>query len=253
MVLRDGLYRCRRLIKQSNLLIVSEQEMPIRVALVTALHHRRLLEGYIRRDSRFLGALSPIRLLEDSPLVARLAEDAAERADVGPMAAVPGALADLMVASMKLCGAEVRVVENGGEVAACSTRPLKVGIYAGLSKASGRIGFGLSEDDFPLGISTSSATVSHALSFGEADAAVTVADTAALADATSTAVCNAVVGEDVESSVQRGLEAAESMEAVRGALVIRGRFVGRTGKLPKLLSIKGSISDMFEAAQTVSV
>lgn len=250
-VLRDGLYRCRRVIKQSNLLIVSEQELPIRAALDSVLRHRAALEGYLRRDSRFVGALAPIRLLDDSPLVVRLAESAAEQAGVGPMAAIPGALADLMVGSMKLCGAEVRMVENGGEIIASSTRSLKVGIYAGASPLSGRIGFELTGNDFPIGISTSSATVSHALSFGEADAAVLVAETAAVADAASTAVCNAVRGEDAESSVQRGLEAAESVDAVRGALVIRGRYVGRTGGLPKILSITGTISEMFKAAQSV--
>jgi ApbE superfamily uncharacterized protein (UPF0280 family) len=68
------------------------------------------------------------------------------------------------------------------------------------------VGFLLSPFDFPIGIATSSATVGHALSFGEADAAVIVADTASIADAVATAVCNAVRGNDYEASIQKGLK-----------------------------------------------
>jgi hypothetical protein len=94
------------------------------------------------------------------------------------------------------------------------------------------------EEDFPIGIATSSGTVSHALNFGVADSATVIADTACLADACAKAVCNAVKGDDVEASVQSGLEVAESLSVIRCALVIRGRFAGMVGKAPKILSIR---------------
>jgi len=102
--------------------------------------------------------------------------------------------------------------------------------------------------DFPIGISTSSASVSHALTFGKADAAVAVADTAALSDASATAICNAVTGTDTEASVQAGLEAAERMPHLRGALVVRGGFIGAVGKLPRMLNLKGSADEMLKAS-----
>jgi ApbE superfamily uncharacterized protein (UPF0280 family) len=149
---------------------------------------------------------------------------------------------------MSLCGASVSLVENGGEIAANSRIPLNVGIYAGPSPVSARVGFRLEPNDFPIGISTSSASVSHALTFGEADAAVAVADTAALSDAAATAICNAVNGVDVEESVQAGLETAERIANLRGALVVRGRYVGSVGRLPRLLNLKGDPDSMLRAS-----
>ena len=52
-------------------------------------------------------------------------------------------------------------------------------------------------------MATSSATVSHAVSFGEGDAVVVYAESAALADAAATRICNAVKGEG-EAAVQKG-------------------------------------------------
>jgi len=52
-------------------------------------------------------------------------------------------------------------------------------------------------------LATSSATVSHAVSFGEGDAVVVYAESAALADAAATRICNAVKGEG-EAAVQKG-------------------------------------------------
>jgi ApbE superfamily uncharacterized protein (UPF0280 family) len=250
-LLREQLFRARWRIKQSNVLVVSEKEVGLKLALRSLSRHRRQLEEYIRHDPRFVPSLYPIKLSDDAPLVARLAADAASLVDVGPMAAVPGALADLMLEEMNICGPRVRLVENGGEIAASASIPLKVGLYAGRSPLSGKIGFTLSEADYPIGISTSSATVSHALSFGEADAAVVFSDSAAVADAAATSVCNAVTGKDIEASVQAGLEAAEKIDQVRGALIIRGLIVGRTGKLPQLMSINGDLSDMFRAAKMI--
>ena len=192
-------------------------------------------------------ALDPLVLDEGAPEVARLAAVACEIAGVGPMAAIPGALAELAVSAMLSTGSRVNLVEDGGEIAASSDSSLTVGIYAGQSVFSGNVGFLLSPIDFPVGIATSSASVSHALNFGEADAAVVIANTASMADAVAKAVCNAVQGDDCEASVQSGLETVEKIGHTRGALIIRGSFLGTVGKLPRLVKLSGSPSDMFAA------
>ena len=243
-----GLFRARRIVKQSNLLLISNLMTAIQAATRSVLVHRGLLEEYILRNPAIIYALNPLDIKEDAPTVIRLASDAASAVGVGPFAAVPGTLADLAAEEMLICGASVRVVENGGEVAAGSKVPLNVGVYAGPAQISARIGFRLESNDFPIGVSTSSATVSHAITFGEADAAVAVADTAALSDAAATAICNAVRGNDVEASVQAGLEAAEQIPLVRGALVARGRYVGSVGSLPRILNLKGGAEEMFDAS-----
>lgn len=246
--LERGLFRARIVVKQSNLLFISNLVKAIRAATSSVLRNRALLEEYSRNYAAFMYSLSPMCIEENAPRIVRLASEAAIAAGVGPFAAVPGALADLAVEEMLSCGASVCVVENGGEVAANSNIPLKIGIYAGASPVSGRIGFHLESGDFPVGIATSSASVSHALTFGEADAAVAVADSAALSDASATAICNSVNGNDVEASVQAGLETAEAMPHIRGALVARGRYVGSIGRLPRLLNLRGKVDDMFKAS-----
>lgn len=246
--LERGLFRARMVVKQSNLLFISNLAVAIQAATLSVLFNRTLLENYVRDNSTFACSLSPIRVDEAAPRVVRLASEAAMAAGVGPFAAIPGALADLASEEMRLRGASVCVVENGGEIAANSKIPLNVGVYAGASPISARIGFRLESSDFPVGIATSSASVSHALTFGEADAAVAVADTAALSDASATAICNAVTGKDLEASVQAGLETAEDIPHLRGALVVRGRHVGSVGRLPRLLNLKGEVDDMFKAS-----
>ncbi|PCN50596.1 hypothetical protein B6U99_03565 [Candidatus Geothermarchaeota archaeon ex4572_27] len=142
---------------------------------------------------------------------------------------------DLVEAGARHC-----LVENGGEISATSTGRVTVGIYAGPSPLSGRVGLELEGGDYPVGIATSSASVSRAINLGMADAAVVVADEASMADAAAKAVCNAVVGDDVEASVKRGLDVADDLRPyIRGAVVIRGGYIGLTGRLPRIVGISG--------------
>lgn len=241
------MYRVRKRIKQSNLLVISESRQAISQAFSSIVWHRAALESYVRTDPSFELALDPIVVDGDAPRIVQLAAGATEIAGVGPMAAVAGSLAELAMEAMLSTGSRTNLIENGGEISASSTSPLTVGIYAGRSAFSERVGFLLAPSDFPIGIATSSATVSHALNFGEADAAVIVADTASMADAVAKAACNAVRGDDCEASVQSGLEVVEKIGHVRGALIIRDGCIGTVGKLPRLVRMDGKTGEMLEA------
>ena len=237
---RQGLFRARRRIEQSNLLLISNCLGAINEGVKGALIHRLLLDAYVDHNPAYVLSLEPVRVEEWAPRIVKLAAESTAIAGVGPLAAIPGAIADVTVQSMLASGGSTCLVENGGEISAVSKRTLNVGVYSGNSPLSGRVGFHLVEEDFPIGIATSSGTVSHALNFGVADSATVIADTACLADACAKAVCNAVKGDDVEASVQSGLEVAESLSVIRCALVIRGRFAGMVGKAPRILSIHGN-------------
>ncbi len=244
IVFNRSLYRSRWTIGESNLLIISDETSAIESAVHSIQRNRRILGDYVQKNPFFKDTLHPLKVEEEAPRVVKLAASKAEIVGVGPMAAVPGSLADLAVEEMVDCGSSVSLVENGGEIAVVSNKPFNVAVYAGASKISYRIGFQLTKNDLPIGVATSSATVGHALSFGEADAAVVFADSASMADAAATAVCNAVSGTDVEASVQAGLEAAKSLSHIRGALVARGKYVGTIGRLPRLLKIKDNWNDL---------
>jgi len=244
---RDGVYRVRVRLGYSNLLVVSDRAEGVSAAITALTYHKAQLQAYLTHNPLYRYSLEPVEVEGWAPQVVKLAAEAAWKAGVGPMAAIPGALAELALKALTKTGARIGLVEDGGEIAACSNKPLTLAIYAGNSPLSGKVGFHLTPEDFPLGVATSSATVSHAVNFGEADAAVVVASSAALADAAAKAVCNAVKGVASEA-VRKGLEKAEEIEGVRGALIICGSRLGAVGKLPKIIKLEGSPREVLEAA-----
>ena len=189
---------------------------------------------YVRANPKFLHTLTPIPAPE-KPLVAKLMAEAARKADVGPMAAVAGAIADLAVEDMKRIGCEVAVVENGGEIYAESNQPVDVAVAAGEEPLSKRFGFRLTE--FPIGVATSSGRFSHALSFGDAEAAMVFCKNATLADAAATAVGNVVKGEDAKAGIQAGISRGLSIEGVEGVTDYLQGQVGTAGKIPQIIKI----------------
>ena len=233
----------RRRFNESNILFQSESTEAIEAAIQSVQHHRRELKQYVFTRPHFRYTLRPIRVEPDAPLIVRLMADSTRSLSIGPMAAVAGALADLAVQSMLKFDVEVAIVEDGGEVSAQSRQVFNVGLYAGKTDLAGKIGFQIKPSECPIGIGTSSATVSHAFSFGEADAATVFTDTAASADAAATAVCNAVRGRNIEASVQKGLSVADKIGGVRGALIVRGDCVGVVGKIPKLFRVDNKLGE----------
>ena len=207
-------------------------------AAIESIRRNRLeLETYIKLKPSFAIALEPVTVDPTAPLIVLIMADAASKAGVGPMAAVAGGLADLAVEAMREVGSRTSIVEDGGEVSAVSDEPFIVGLYAGRNALGKGLGFKIKPSDCPIGVATSSATVSRAVSFGEADAATIFADNAADADAAATAICNSVVGEDLEESLRLGLETAKKMSFVRGAIIVRGDYVGSVGWVPALVKV----------------
>jgi ApbE superfamily uncharacterized protein (UPF0280 family) len=117
---------------------------------------------------------------------------------------------------------------------------LLVSIYAGQSPLSNTVGLQLTTLDLPIGIGTSSATVGHAKSLGEGDAAVAICENACLADAAATALGNKVSGSDCEESIYKALGVVDRFPDLRGVIIIRGEWIGTWGRLPQLVKISRS-------------
>ena len=130
----------------------------------------------------------PLRLVKEMIRVSTLA-------NVGPMAAVAGAMAEFVSKDLLKISKQV-IVENGGDIYLATSRERTIGIYAGTSPLSMKLGITISPEDSPLGVCTSSGTVGPSLSFGKADAVCILSKSAALADAAATAVGNVVRGEE---------------------------------------------------------
>jgi ApbE superfamily uncharacterized protein (UPF0280 family) len=229
-----GLFKETFANKESVGTIISDHEDSIRSAVSAIASHRRELEQYIHTHPEFLSSLKPVHV-KNGPRIASLMAEPAARANVGPMAAVAGVLADLAVEDMLLMGARTAVVENGGEAALMSDRPIHVALSAGDSPLSKRVGFRVT--DFPQGLATSSGLYSHALSFGEADSVTVFAGTAGLADAAATTVGNTVKGSDIQDSINRGIDRAMSIEGVVGVFIMFRDKVGIGGDVPPFLRV----------------
>jgi ApbE superfamily uncharacterized protein (UPF0280 family) len=220
--------------KESDCTIIADREDGIETAKSSIKRHLLLLEDYIKEHPRFLFSLEPVPVAEE-PEVARLMAKAAKKADVGPMAAVAGVLADLAVQDMVAAGCKVAVVENGGEVSAVSNQPIDIAFAAGDEPLSREMGFRLKQ--FPLGVATSSGRFSHAFSFGDADAVTIFAVDAGLADAAATAVANTITGDDVQGVIRRGIDRALSIDGVKGVFILYRGVVGKAGQVPELIKV----------------
>ena len=160
-------------------------------ALESATRHRKVVEDYIASHPRFASSLIPLPPDEGAPCLVQQMLAAACIAGVGPMAAVAGAIAEAVGRDLLQHSDEV-LVENGGDVFIQSQIPRTVGLYAGRSVLTGRIGLAIQPEDCPLGICTSSGRVGPSLSFGLADACTVLARSAAVADALATALGNRI-------------------------------------------------------------
>ena len=150
------------------------------------------------------------------------------------MAAVAGAVAEHAGLGLLKFTDQV-IVENGGDVFIKTMTPRIVGIFAGQSPLSLRIGIRVSGGPKPLGVCTSSGTVGHSLSLGKADAICVVANSCTIADAAATAIGNRVQSiADIENAIAMG----KCIEKIRGILIIVGEKIGVWGDL-EVIPLKG--------------
>jgi hypothetical protein len=213
--------------EQSDLWIAADVEL--RAEAVRALAEARCaIKSYACRHPEFLSSLTPLPQAADAPEIVRHMLAAGEAAVVGPMAAVAGATAEWVGRALLAAGAHELAVENGGDIFTAFSRTRTVGIFAGNSPLSMKLGLKISPVRSPLGIATSSGTVGPSLSFGCADAALILADNSALADAAATALGNRVKNPE---DISFALDFARKIEGVLGALVIVGEKMGVIGDL----------------------
>ncbi|MCK9356425.1 MAG: UPF0280 family protein [Dehalococcoidia bacterium] len=175
---------------ETDLLVAAPRDLS-REALASAARHRATVESYVRSHPRFATSLQPVAAREDAPDIARSMASAAALAGVGPLAAVAGAIAEAVGLDLLQLADEV-IVENGGDIFMRTRTRRVVGLYAGRSALSGKLGLVIEPEQTPLGICTSSGSFGHSLSFGAADACTVLARSVALADAVATSLANRI-------------------------------------------------------------
>lgn len=211
---------------ETDLLVLAERDLSDEVR-ESVRKVREVLTIYIGRQPGFASVLKPVGPLPDAPAVVETMVQAGYAAGVGPMAAVAGAIAEIVARDLADHSKEI-IVENGGDVFMIGESERVVSIQAGQSPLTGKVGLRLIPGPEGLAVCTSSGTVGHSHSFGRADAAVTVAQDGALADAAATAVGNRVSDPDhIESALRFGM----SVPGVLGVLVVVVDKLGALGKI----------------------
>lgn len=213
-------------VEETDLYIRAEKDLG-HEALEAIRRARRAVESYIREHPGFRTSLEPLPFDPEAPPIVQNMLRAAQSLSVGPMAAVAGAIAESVGMFLQTFSRNV-VVENGGDVFLATERETTVGVFAGKSPLSMRLGLRIPPQETPCGLCTSSGQVGPSLSFGQADAVTVWASSTALADAAATAFANRVtVPEDIEPT----LEAAKATEGLKAALVVLRDRIGVWGPI----------------------
>ncbi|TVQ97427.1 MAG: UPF0280 family protein [Desulfovibrionales bacterium] len=178
-------------VEQTDLWVVAQRD--VRREVLQAVNTcRGLLQTHISRQPEFATSLVPISVSSRAAGIVQDMARAARICGVGPMAAVAGAMAQWVVTWMDEHCPEVGstlLVENGGDLFLRSARERIIGLLA-FPEGDAGLGLRIGVNDFPCSFCSSSATIGHSLSFGQADLMAARSQSAALADAAATALAN---------------------------------------------------------------
>ena len=217
--------------KESDLFIRADKPLHSQ-ARQSLRNQRKLIQDYIRSNPEFAVSLKPYSIKDEAVDIIQEMVEASSAAGVGPMAAVAGAIAEYVGKDLLKTSSEV-IVENGGDIFLKTKKIRKVGIFAGKSCYSGKLALEIRPAKDSWGICTSSGTVGPSLSFGQADAAVVICNSAALADAWATRLGNEVKS---ASDIDKTLKLVKSIPEIKGAVIIVGDKIGVSGEV-KLIKL----------------
>ena len=214
-------------VKETDVYISADTDCT-NAALQSVYRHRECIEEYIRHNPSFMDSMTPVEIDAFAPAIIREMSEASRRCGVGPMASVAGAIArhvgtDLMRHSENV------IIENGGDIfLRLIDKDATVGIFAGDSPLSYKVSLKVRSGGAPFGICTSSGTIGHSTSFGRADAVCVISQSATMADAAATSICNRVKRvEDIKGALDYGMR----IEGVLGVVIIMGDKLGVRGDI----------------------
>lgn len=214
-------------LEQTDLFVTAEGDLsgPM-LDLVRTL--RGDLKNFMLLTPGFRESLVPVPAPEGAPRIAREMAQAAQAANVGPMAAVAGAFAQLVADHFAPQSPNI-IVENGGDLYLHSTRQRIVALL-GEPESGARLGLKLSGRDFPVSLCASSATIGPSLSLGQGELVVVRSRSGAFADAAATALANLIdTGDDLDLVLARARAMAPL--GLEGVFAQAGGKLGVWGKM----------------------
>ncbi len=225
----DGLNSFRVTVCETDLLVYAEApSAPLKeIARESVLTCRGFIESYIEQYPEFAKTLRPWHINGPAPAIIKEMAIAGEQAGVGPMAAVAGAVAEKVGRDL-LQHTDQVVIENGGDVFIKTDEPVVVGVYAGKSPLSMRVGLTIDSTTKPMAVCTSSGTIGHSLSKGIADAVCVMSDSCILADASATSIGNYIKS---KQDIEKAIEFGKTIIGVTGLVIIVDDAVGMWGDI----------------------
>ncbi len=224
---RDGEVSFQLVVEESDLRVVADYDLCAPMleslrALRADIHAWNALHAECRTS------LVPLPIPSTAPEVVRRMYVAAQKAGVGPFAAVAGVIAH-MLADEYVHRSPNLLIENGGDIYMHSLKERHVALLAHpelAAEESHALGLCFSAEDFPLALCTSSATIGHSLSLGQGELAVVRARDGALADAVATALGNRLKNAALVGSA---LQFAQSVDGIDGVFVQCNEAIGAWG------------------------
>lgn len=225
LVAPEGLVCFEVVVKETDLQICAGRDLSERAVELT-IEARSAIETYIAGHPRFFESYAPVDVDAAAPEIVRAMAAAGSAADVGPMAAVAGAVAEHVARGLARYSPEV-IVENGGDVFVMGSTERVIALWAGEQGVKG-VGLVIPGDLMPVAVCTSSGRIGHSTSFGAADAVTVLAPDACLADAAATALANRVRRpEDLGAAI----DAARAIPGVLGIVATVDGEIGAWGQV----------------------
>lgn len=237
---KKGLVSFDITVKETNLNIQADTDLS-RDAIQAVLDCRAILETHIDAYPDFGASLLPLSFDDETqrfdpdfiPEMIHIMMKAGQLANVGPMAAVAGAVAEYTGRAL-LDRSDQVVVENGGDIFVKSDTATTITIFANHSPFSMTCGIEITTQADPFGICTSAGTLGHSKSFGKADAAMVFSDSCILADAMATSLGNRIQS---TKDIQPAIDWGKTVPGVRGIVIILGEHIGIWGQDMKLIPL----------------
>lgn len=226
--------------QESDLLIgVSHshfREEMIEISIKELVRLRNLVDDFTVKDPNFGTSLEPILYSEvegcstrEHPIPDEISSmiDCGIRTGTGPMSAVAGLFAERVGNRLiRGFGPKEVVVENGGDLFLHVESDVVSAIHARSSPLSDKMGFIIPSGTW--GLCTSSGTIGHSYSRGNADAVTIIAKSTPLADAWATSLANQI---ETEDDIEIILERVSQIPEILGCAIIVGERIGIQGEI----------------------
>ena len=215
LIEEKGLVKFEVKVEETDMLILAEKNLKKEIE-EEVKYQRNILKSYIKSHPEFLHSFSPVEVESEEKII-KLMSESSKLTSTGPMASVAGAMAEI-VGKKFLKYSRSIFIENGGDIFAKFDKDFTIGIYAGKSPFSMKIGIKMKKSEFPYGIGTSSGKIGHSFSYGDADAVSVISKSSAFSDGAATYFGNIVKGKIDEKKIEEELK---KFPFIEGILIIR--------------------------------